>query len=81
MTTAAIPATPGADPGRTRRRQRRAGLPGTLRSELTKILSVRSTYWTLLAQVVAQHRLGGHKLRGYCLARDQARASTRRKRA
>jgi ABC-type transport system involved in multi-copper enzyme maturation permease subunit len=32
---------------------RRPGLPGTLRSELTKILSVRSTYWTLLAQVVA----------------------------
>jgi ABC-2 type transport system permease protein len=32
---------------------RRPGLPGTLRSELTKIRSVRSTYWTLLAQVVA----------------------------
>ena len=32
---------------------RRPGLPGTLRSELTKILSVRSTYWTLLALVVA----------------------------
>ena len=52
MTTAAIPATPArirAVPAATRR----AGLPGTLRSELTKILSVRSTYWTLLAQVVA----------------------------
>ncbi len=32
---------------------RRPGLPATLRSELTKIRSVRSTYWTLLAQVVA----------------------------
>jgi ABC-2 type transport system permease protein len=32
---------------------RRPGLAETLRSELTKIRSVRSTYWTLLAQVVA----------------------------
>lgn len=32
---------------------RRPGLPETLRSELTKLGSVRSTYWTLLAQVVA----------------------------
>jgi ABC-2 type transport system permease protein len=30
----------------------RAGLPGALRSEYTKIWSVRSTYWTLLALVV-----------------------------
>jgi ABC-2 type transport system permease protein len=52
MATAAVPATPA----RTRAippALRRPGLPGTLRSELTKILSVRSTYWTLLAQVVA----------------------------
>jgi hypothetical protein len=52
MTTAAVPATPArirAIPAATKR----PGLPGTLRSELTKILSVRSTYWTLLAQVVA----------------------------
>jgi ABC-2 type transport system permease protein len=52
MTTAAVPATPDrvrAVPPAARR----PGLPGTLRSELTKILSVRSTYWTLLAQVVA----------------------------
>jgi ABC-2 type transport system permease protein len=52
MTTAAVPATPA----RTRAvapALRRPGLPGTLRSELTKILSVRSTYWTLLAQAVA----------------------------
>jgi ABC-type transport system involved in multi-copper enzyme maturation permease subunit len=32
---------------------RRPGLPGTLRSEFTKIRSVRSTYWTLLTQAVA----------------------------
>jgi ABC-2 type transport system permease protein len=31
----------------------RPGFPGALRSELTKILSVRSTYWTLIALVVA----------------------------
>jgi ABC-2 type transport system permease protein len=52
MTTAAVHATPArvrAVPPASRR----PGLPGTLRSELTKILSVRSTYWTLLAQAVA----------------------------
>ncbi|HWN62069.1 MAG TPA: ABC transporter permease subunit [Streptosporangiaceae bacterium] len=52
MTTAAVPATPArirAVPAAAKR----PGLPGTLRSELTKIASVRSTYWTLLAQVVA----------------------------
>ena len=52
MTTAAVPAAPA----RTRSvppALHRPGLPGTLRSELTKILSVRSTYWTLLAQVLA----------------------------
>jgi ABC-2 type transport system permease protein len=52
MTTATVPATPArvrAVPPALRR----PGLPGTLRSELTKILSVRSTYWTLSAQVVA----------------------------
>jgi ABC-2 type transport system permease protein len=30
----------------------RAGFGGTLRSELTKIRSVRSTYWSLIALVV-----------------------------
>ena len=48
MTTVTIPAIPA----RTRAvppALRRPGLPGALRSELTKILSVRSTYWTLLA--------------------------------
>jgi ABC-2 type transport system permease protein len=55
MTTAAVPPVP-ATPARTRAvppAPRRPGLPGTLRSELTKILSVRSTYCTLLAQAVA----------------------------
>jgi ABC-2 type transport system permease protein len=52
VTTATVPAAPA----RTRAvppASRRPGLPGALRSELTKILSVRSTYWTLLTQVVA----------------------------
>jgi len=52
MTTAAVPASPArarAVPAASRR----PGLPGTLRSELTKIGSVRSTYWTLVAQAVA----------------------------
>jgi hypothetical protein len=52
MTTAAIPAIPArtrAVPAATRR----PGLPETIRSEITKIISVRSTYWTLLAFVAA----------------------------
>ena len=52
MTTATI----SAAPARTRAvppAARRPGLPGALRSELTKILSVRSTYWTLLGMVAA----------------------------
>jgi ABC-2 type transport system permease protein len=52
MTTAAVSATPArirAVPPAAKR----SGLSGALRSELTKILSVRSTYWTLLAMVVA----------------------------
>ena len=52
MTTAAIPAIPArtrAVPAATRR----PGLPETIRSEFTKIISVRSTYWTLLAFVAA----------------------------
>jgi ABC-2 type transport system permease protein len=36
----------------------RAGIAGTLRSELTKIRSVRSTWWTLLALVVVCIGLG-----------------------
>jgi ABC-2 type transport system permease protein len=34
-------------------RRRRAGLAGAVRSEVTKIFSVRSTYWTLALVVVA----------------------------
>jgi ABC-2 type transport system permease protein len=46
--------TTGRDrPGARLARDQRAGLAGTLRSELTKIRSVRSTYWTLLVLVVA----------------------------
>ena len=43
-------------PAARRARPRRAGpaYAGRLRSELTKIGSVRSTYWTLLAQAVAR---------------------------
>src|SRR6266566_3781615 len=37
----------------TRRPPGRAGFTGALRSEFTKIRSVRSTYWTLLALVIA----------------------------
>ncbi|HEX9065903.1 MAG TPA: ABC transporter permease subunit [Streptosporangiaceae bacterium] len=36
----------------------RAGFAGTMRSEFTKIRSVRSTYWTLLALVVASAGIG-----------------------
>ena len=49
MTTAAITVRTRAVPAAAER----PGLPGTLRSELTKILSVRSTYWTLLAFMAA----------------------------
>ena len=49
MTTAAVTVRTRAVPAAAKR----PGLPGTLRSELTKILSVLSTYWTLLAQVLA----------------------------
>ncbi|MGH3169609.1 MAG: ABC transporter permease subunit [Trebonia sp.] len=52
MATAAIPTAPARTPA-VPPASRRPGLPGALRSELTKFLSVRSTYWTLLVQVVA----------------------------
>jgi ABC-2 type transport system permease protein len=44
-TTAPVVAPPAAVTGR-------ASLPGAVRSEFTKIFSVRSTYWTLLAMLV-----------------------------
>ena len=40
-------------PGARAARRRRAGLPGTLRSELTKLISVRSTYWALALLILA----------------------------
>jgi ABC-2 type transport system permease protein len=49
MTTAAMTVRTRAVPAAAKR----PGLPGTLRSELTKIISVRSTYWTLLAFAAA----------------------------
>lgn len=47
-----------ARPAQARPREHRAGLTGTLRSELTKISSVRSTYWTLLALLVTGIAVG-----------------------
>jgi ABC-type transport system involved in multi-copper enzyme maturation permease subunit len=52
-------ASAGAAPARGSRGSR-AGLAGTLRSELTKIRSVRSTYWSLLVLVLASV--------GFCVA-------------
>ncbi|HVT67264.1 MAG TPA: ABC transporter permease subunit [Trebonia sp.] len=49
MTATVSPARPRAVPAVTRR----PGLAETMRSELTKIRSVRSTYWTLVALVAA----------------------------
>jgi ABC-2 type transport system permease protein len=51
MATTAVPASRGTHAVRPAARGR-AGLGGTLRSELTKIRSVRSTYWSLIALVV-----------------------------
>jgi|HubBroStandDraft_6_1064221.scaffolds.fasta_scaffold20773_3 ABC-2 type transport system permease protein len=45
--------TQGERPGTRMARRTRAGLAGTLRSEVTKIISVRSTYWALALLVVA----------------------------
>lgn len=52
MTTASTTAARPARPAR-RSAAGRASFGGALRSEFTKIRSVRSTYWTLLALVVA----------------------------
>src|ERR1700689_2328665 len=43
---------------------RRPGLAETLRSEFIKIRSVRSTYWTLLAQAAASIALGAFACAG-----------------
>jgi ABC-2 type transport system permease protein len=50
--TSIPPAIRGAGASALHRGAGRAGLTGALRSEFTKIRSVRSTYWTLLALVV-----------------------------
>jgi ABC-2 type transport system permease protein len=47
-----------ATPAQRRAGGSRAGLRGALRSEFTKIRSVRSTYWTLLAMVVITIGIG-----------------------
>jgi ABC-2 type transport system permease protein len=52
MTMTAV-ITERVGPGSQTSRRRRAGLPGALRSELTKIFSVRSTYWALALLVLA----------------------------
>jgi ABC-2 type transport system permease protein len=52
MTMTAV-TTHGVRPGARTTRRRRAGLSGTLRSEVTKIISVRSTYWALALLVLA----------------------------
>jgi ABC-2 type transport system permease protein len=52
MTMTAVTTQEVRHSARTARR-RRAGLTGTLRSEFTKIISVRSTYWTLATLVLA----------------------------
>ena len=57
MATTVIPASHGTPhppphPPSLPAARGRAGLRGTLRSELTKIRSVRSTYWSLIALVV-----------------------------
>jgi ABC-2 type transport system permease protein len=48
LTTTTGPARPGAAP-----EPYRASLAGTIRSELTKLRSVRSTYWTMIVLFLA----------------------------
>jgi ABC-2 type transport system permease protein len=50
--------TPGTRPAALPAVAGRAGFAGTVRSEFTKIRSVRSTYWTLLALVVVTVGIG-----------------------
>jgi ABC-2 type transport system permease protein len=50
--------TPTAPPARLGAPGARAGLGGAIRSEFTKIRSVRSTYWTLLAMIVVTVGIG-----------------------
>src|SRR5882757_203860 len=55
----------------------RAGFGGTLRSEFTKIRSVRSTYWTLLVLLVISVGIGAAICAGTAANWDQASAADR----
>src|SRR6516164_3497488 len=44
----------------------RAGLAGTIRSEFTKLRSVRSTYWTIAAMVIVS--VGFAAIAGFAIA-------------
>ena len=46
----------------------RAGLAGTLRSEFTKLRSVRSTYWTIAAMVIVS--VGFAAIAGFAIANN-----------
>jgi ABC-2 type transport system permease protein len=46
----------------------RAGLPGTIRSEFTKLRSVRSTYWTIAAMVIVS--VGFAAIAGFAIANN-----------
>jgi ABC-2 type transport system permease protein len=66
MATTAAPVSRGAHAALPAPRGR-AGFAGTFRSELTKIRSVRSTYWSLIALVVITIGLGAL----FCFGRAQ----------
>jgi ABC-2 type transport system permease protein len=55
----------------------RAGFGGTLRSEFTKIRSIRSTYWTLLVLLVISVGIGAAICAGTAANWDQASAADR----
>lgn len=57
MATTAVPVSRGTGAALPAARGR-AGFAGTLRSELTKIRSVRSTYWSLIALIVVTIGIG-----------------------
>ena len=55
----------------------RAGFGGTLRSEFTKIRSVRSTYWTLLVLLAVSIGIGAAICAGTAANWDQTSAADR----
>ncbi|HEX3923597.1 MAG TPA: ABC transporter permease subunit [Streptosporangiaceae bacterium] len=57
MATTTAPVSRGVQAGLPAQRGR-AGFAGTVRSEFTKLFSVRSTYWSLLAMVVVTIGIG-----------------------